>query len=104
MLFVLSGLLLFSSVIGGKMIGNNNHLSSPEVFATIQIPFIDWKIGPGDLRISHFLGMHGLQIFALIGIYINGSPSLSRKKIFGFYTLIAVYSILVISVFVMAIG
>lgn len=103
--FILLGLLLllFSSAIGGKMISFNNHVVSPAAMAKFHIPILDWKIGSGDLRISHFLGMHGIQFFALIGIYINSSPSLSRRKIIGFYTLIALYSIMVLCVFLMAI-
>lgn len=102
--FILIGLLLllFSSAIGGKMIGLNNHLAAPDITSNFYIPLLDWKPSAGDLRISHFLGMHGLQLFAFFGIYINFAPSLSRLKLIGFYTLIIMYCILVAAVFIIS--
>jgi membrane-associated HD superfamily phosphohydrolase len=95
-------LLLFSSAIGGKMIGLNQHTTSPENISKLYIPFLDWKLGSGDLRISHFLGMHGLQIFALAGIYINATPNL--LKLISLYTLVILYCLIVISVFLFALN
>ncbi len=103
--FILLGLILFlfSSAIGGKMIGLNHHLASPDVIAKIQLPFVDWKIGSGDLRISHFLGMHGLQLFALIGIYISISPNQKKITIISLYSLVIIYCAAVSSIFLLAI-
>lgn len=103
--FILIGLLLllFSSAIGGKMIGLNNHLVLPDTVSNFYIPLLDWKPSAGDLRISHFLGIHGIQLFAILGIYINSSPSLSRSKLIGFYTLIIGYYLLVLCVFLISI-
>ncbi len=100
--FIIVGLLLllFSSIIGGFMIGFNRHLTSPEITSNLYIPILDWKLGSGDLRISHFLGIHGLQIFALAGIYINSSPDLKKLKLFGFYTFVGAYYLIVFSVFI----
>ncbi len=34
------------------------------------IPFLGWSTDHGDLRIGHFIGMHGLQIIPLLGIFL----------------------------------
>ncbi|MFQ3212780.1 MAG: hypothetical protein ACJAT1_000791 [Marivirga sp.] len=34
------------------------------------IPYLNWSKQHGDLRIAHFLGMHALQLFPLLGYYI----------------------------------
>lgn len=95
-------LLLFSSLIGGAMIGLNRHLASPELIATFQVPLLDWKLGQGDLRISHFLGMHGLQLFALGGIAIDTASKPSKGMVSGLYFLFGLYCIGVLGVFLLA--
>ncbi len=96
-------LLLFSSLIGGVMIGLNRHLAAPELTANFSIPILNWKLGQGDLKISHFLGMHGLQLFALAGIFINTASHLKKGAVLGIYTFIGLYCLAVVSVFFMAI-
>ena len=95
-------LLIFSSLIGGAMIGLNRHLASPDITASLSIPILDWKIGQGDLRISHFLGMHGLQLFALVGISINPASNLKKATVVGLYSLVTLYCLVVVSVFLLA--
>jgi hypothetical protein len=34
------------------------------------LPFLGWSTDHGDLRIGHFIGMHGLQIIPLLGIFL----------------------------------
>lgn len=34
------------------------------------IPFLGWSTDHGDLRIGHFIGMHGLQIIPLFGFFL----------------------------------
>ncbi|MFT6135144.1 MAG: hypothetical protein ACJAZM_001638 [Cyclobacteriaceae bacterium] len=38
--------------------------------------FVNWSVSHGDLRIAHFIGMHGLQILPLIGYYFLDRPKL----------------------------
>ena len=35
------------------------------------LPFTNWSIEGGDIRVPHFVGMHALQIIPLLGIAVN---------------------------------
>ncbi|MFK7800840.1 MAG: hypothetical protein AB8G95_04340 [Anaerolineae bacterium] len=35
------------------------------------LPFVGWSTTHGDLRPAHFLGLHGLQLIPLLGMFIN---------------------------------
>lgn len=52
------------------------------------LPVTDWSADHGDLRIAHFVGMHGLQILPLLAWWLaRGRPRLDertqRNFIFG---------------------
>ena len=35
------------------------------------LPFVGWSTTHGDMRPAHFIGLHGLQLIPLLGIFIN---------------------------------
>ncbi|MTI31518.1 hypothetical protein [Xanthovirga aplysinae] len=57
------GLLVFlvSCALGGLMIKLNSHSIGLESLGG-GIPFLNWNENGGDLRVSHLVGIHGLQI------------------------------------------
>jgi len=63
-------LLLFSSAIGGMMIGNNAH-SIGVADGGAGLPFVNWSREGGDLRIAHFIGIHGLQAIPLFAFLLE---------------------------------
>lgn len=53
------------------------------------LPFVNWSISKGDLRIAHFVGMHALQVLPILAWFIL--RDLSLTLIAGFlYALLAV--------------
>ena len=47
------------------------------------LPFVGWSTEGGDLRIGHFIGLHGMQVLPLIGWFIvkqNSRLSARRKN------------------------
>lgn len=54
------------------------------------LPFVNWNMKEGDLRIAHFFGMHGLQLLAFTGYLLQNKPSLVRALGIAYITLIAV--------------
>ncbi len=50
------------------------------------LPFVNWSRVAGDLRIAHFLGIHGLQVLPLLGFLIarlDSSPSAPAWVLIG---------------------
>jgi hypothetical protein len=35
------------------------------------LPFVNWSIQGGDLRVAHFVGLHGMQVLPLIGFIVT---------------------------------
>lgn len=63
-------LLLFSSAVGGMMVGNNAH-SVGVTDGGAGLPFVNWSREGGDLRIAHFIGIHGLQAIPLFAFLLE---------------------------------
>jgi hypothetical protein len=66
------GMLLFvvSSLQGFTMIANRGHNIGIEDGGP-GLHVLNWSVKAGDLRVPHFLGLHSLQMFPLMGHFLN---------------------------------
>ena len=92
------GLLLFIlfSLEGGLMLSLMSHTVGGRD-GEPGLPVVNWSTKYGDLRISHFLGIHSLQLLPLAGYYI----ATSMKQII---LLSVLYFLLVIALLVQALN
>jgi len=54
------------------------------------IPFFNWSILYGDLRIAHFVGMHALQVLPIAALFIKSKASIISLGMLYFILAIAV--------------
>lgn len=56
------------------------------------LPFVNWSIEAGDLRIAHLLGLHALQIFPLAGYaivrYRRYAPFIRQMAFFSLFMIV----------------
>lgn len=92
------GLLLFLvfSMEGGIMISLMQHAVG-EKDGGPGIPFLNWSLNAGDLRVAHFFGMHALQVIPFVGHFL----ATGKKQVFIYSGL---YLILVIVLFIQALN
>lgn len=101
-LAVFSGLMLFvfAGCIGGVMSVLNTHAIGGEMGGK-GIFFFNWRMEGGDLRISHFIGMHALQLLPWIACKVqarmSASVALTRVQQFTY-----VYAFVVLFAFIYA--
>ncbi len=87
------GLLVFlvGSAMGGKMLDLSAHTVGLSDGGP-GLPFVNWSTQGGDLRIAHFLGLHGFQLIPLAGYGIvrwkRDAPVLLRVGYVGVISVI----------------
>jgi hypothetical protein len=64
--------ILIATIPGGMMIARNSHTVGDSDGGQ-GLPFLNWSLIHGDLRIAHFMGMHGFQIFIILGAILTFS-------------------------------
>ncbi len=75
------GLALFvlGSLQGFVIVGNGSH-SLPGPDGGPGLPFLNWSVDRGDLRVAHFIGLHALQALPLLGYLLDRSASLGVAR------------------------
>lgn len=63
-------LFLLASLQGFQIIGNQGHTVGAGDGGP-GLPFLRWSTRAGDLRVAHFIGIHGLQLLPLLGYLVS---------------------------------
>jgi len=71
-------LLLLGFAVGFKMVANRGHtVGMPD--GGPGLPIINWSTRAGDLRIAHFVGLHGIQVLMGVGYLLGEGKRLTAS-------------------------
>jgi len=73
-------IVFFGSWIGGQMISQMSH-NIGVADGGAGLPLVNWSTIAGDLRVAHFLGLHGLQVIPLFAYFLSSKWRTSHTKL-----------------------
>ena len=102
------GIVLFlaGGIIGGGMSSHGGHTVGSSDGGT-GLPFLNWSLTAGDLRIAHALGLHGLQVMPILGYLLSmrwNSKLGSVASIAIIMTVAVLYGIMILGAYLQAMG
>ncbi|RRQ47524.1 hypothetical protein DZC72_17470 [Maribacter algicola] len=71
-------IVLLGSWIGGQMISQLGH-SVGVVDGEKGLPFVNWSVKGGDLRVAHFFALHSIQIIPLFAMWMGHKRKLRHR-------------------------
>lgn len=93
-------LFLLASLEGGLMIAHGAH-SVGVAPDSPGVPLLNWKLTGGDLRVAHFIGLHGLQVLPFAG-YLAARRG-GRRSVVTVWVVALAYGGLTLVTFVQAV-
>jgi hypothetical protein len=72
-------IFVFASLVGGVMTGVVNSRNVGVPMGGEGVPFLNWSVKGGDLRVAHFIGMHAIQVLPIAGYVLDKKNVPSAK-------------------------
>ena len=97
---------LVGAVVGGMMSGNEGHTIGG-VDGGPGLPFLNWRIDAGDLRVAHAFGLHGLQIMPFLGYILSRRARRTQGSSYSLAILVSItviYSLLILATLLQALS
>jgi hypothetical protein len=76
-------IFLLGNAVGGYMLARGSHTVGA-VDGSPGLPFVNWSIIAGDLRIAHFIAIHAIQVLPLFAYILSQMapiPALKQRRV-----------------------